>query len=79
MDTEAGLAGQGPTPGAQEAVALSDVRVLVLQVAVGPDEGLGGEDHLVSGLLELLQQLPGPRGEDRVVAVGRGLGLGLDL
>lgn len=48
------------------------MRVLVLQVSVGPDQALGGEDHPVSGLLELLQQLLGARGEDHVVAVGGG-------
>lgn len=67
-----GTGGTGElTPGAQEPVALPDVGVLVLQVTVGPDQGLRGEDHLVSGLLELLQQLFGAGGENHVIAVGK--------
>lgn len=48
------------------------MRVSVLQVSVGPDQAIGGEDHLVPGLLELLQQLLRTRGENHVVAGGGG-------
>lgn len=45
-----------------------DMWVLVLQMAVRPDEGLSREDHLVPGLLELLQQFFWVRREDHVIA-----------
>lgn len=46
----------------------SDMWVLVLQMAVRPDEGLSREDYLVPGLLELLQQFFWARREDHVIA-----------
>lgn len=58
----------GLTARAQEPVALPDMGVFVFQVTVRPDQGLRGEDHLVSSLLELLQQLFGPRGKNHVIA-----------
>lgn len=60
----------GLTTRAQEPVALPDVGVFVFQVTVRPDQGLWGEDYLVFGLLELLQQLFGPRGKNHVIAEG---------
>lgn len=59
----------GLTPWAKEPVALPDMRMFVLQVSVGPDQALRGEDHLVSGLLELLQQLFRTRGKNDIVTV----------
>lgn len=47
------------TPRAQEPVALPDMWVFVLQVSVRPEQALRREHHLVSGLLELLEQLFG--------------------
>lgn len=63
----------GRTPRAQEPVAFPDMGVFVLHVSVRPDEALGGEHHLVSGLLELLQQLFRTRGKNHVVAVSKGV------
>lgn len=59
----------GLTPWAKEPVALPDMRMFVFQVSVGPDQALRGEDHLVSGLLELLQQLFRTRGKNDIVTV----------
>lgn len=56
------------TPWAQEPVALPDVGIFVLQMSVWPDEGLRGEHNPVLGLLELLEQLFGTRGENHIVA-----------
>lgn len=52
----------------EKPLPLSDMWVLVLQMTVWPDEGIGREDHLVLGLLELLQQFFRARGEDHVIA-----------
>lgn len=62
----------GPlTSRAQEPLAVRYHRVLGLQPAVRVDELLGREDHLASGLPELLQELSGPRGKHHVVAMAR--------
>lgn len=58
-----------PTPWAKEPVALPDMGVFVFQVSVGPNQALGGEHHLVSGLLEFLQQLFRARGKNHIVTV----------
>lgn len=56
------------TPWAQEPVALPDMGIFVLQMSVWPDEGLRGEHNPVLGLLELLEQLFGTRGENHIIA-----------
>lgn len=58
-----------PTPWAKKPVALLDMGVFVFQVSVRPNQALGGEYHLVSGLLEFLQQLFRARGKNHIVAV----------
>lgn len=47
--------------------------VFVLQMPVGPDQPLRGEHHLVLGLLELPEELFGPRSENRVITVSGGM------
>ena len=57
------------TSRAQEPAALPDMGVFVLQVSVRPDQALRGKHHLVSSLLELLEQFFGTGGKHQIKAV----------